>query len=276
MDATRHLSAAAASALALMLCAAETAEAEPHHLLRPVPRERMRPLSADRPDLTESPYTVDAGHLQVEMDAYRYTRDDAGPLRRESSAAGAAVVKMGLLRNLDLQLGFESWMRERVTGSGAETTISGRGDTALRLKLNLWGQGPGQDRAALALLPFFVFPTAVDDLGVGETVYGLSIPASLSVGDGTSAAFMVQGARAGDETEWLFTAVLGRTLHGALGGFAELAASRAPGGGAWASLFNTGMTYGVGPDLQLDAGAAFGLDDEADDVTVFAGLTARR
>jgi hypothetical protein len=34
----------------------------------PVPRDRMRPLTTDRPDLTESPISVDAGHVQAELD----------------------------------------------------------------------------------------------------------------------------------------------------------------------------------------------------------------
>src|SRR5688572_5942243 len=46
-------------------------ESVPHkshyHLFNPTPRAQMREMSTDRPDQTESPYTVDAGHVQVEM-----------------------------------------------------------------------------------------------------------------------------------------------------------------------------------------------------------------
>ena len=35
----------------------------------------MREMSTDRPDKTESPYTVDAGHFQVEMDVLTYSYD---------------------------------------------------------------------------------------------------------------------------------------------------------------------------------------------------------
>ena len=37
-------------------------------LFHPTPREWMREMSTDRPDQTESPNTVDAGHFQVELD----------------------------------------------------------------------------------------------------------------------------------------------------------------------------------------------------------------
>ena len=43
-----------------------------YHLLNPTPREQMREMSTDRPDKTESPYTVDAGHFQIESDLFAY------------------------------------------------------------------------------------------------------------------------------------------------------------------------------------------------------------
>ena len=46
----------------------DSGTAPTYHLFAPVPRSAMRPLSTDRPDTTESPYTVDAGHFQMEMD----------------------------------------------------------------------------------------------------------------------------------------------------------------------------------------------------------------
>src|SRR5690349_13678522 len=44
-------------------------------LLHPTPRGQMREMSTDRPDTTESPISVDAGHVQIEMDAVSVARD---------------------------------------------------------------------------------------------------------------------------------------------------------------------------------------------------------
>ena len=44
-------------------------------IFNPVPRDLMRELTPDRPDKTESPYTVDAGHFQLEMDFANFTLD---------------------------------------------------------------------------------------------------------------------------------------------------------------------------------------------------------
>jgi hypothetical protein len=38
-------------------------------LFRPTPEALLRELTSDRPDKTESPITVDAGHFQLEMAA---------------------------------------------------------------------------------------------------------------------------------------------------------------------------------------------------------------
>src|SRR6185436_3566020 len=38
------------------------------NLFNPVPEDLMRELAADRPDKTDCPFTVDAGHFQIEMD----------------------------------------------------------------------------------------------------------------------------------------------------------------------------------------------------------------
>ncbi len=51
------------------------------NLFNPTPRELMRELSTDRPDKTESPYTVDAGRVQVELDLVTYTSDRGARLR---------------------------------------------------------------------------------------------------------------------------------------------------------------------------------------------------
>src|ERR1700690_3325848 len=47
-------------------------------LFNPVPENLMRDLSPDRPDGTESPFTVDAGHYQLEMDFANFTYNKTG------------------------------------------------------------------------------------------------------------------------------------------------------------------------------------------------------
>src|SRR2546425_12662784 len=53
-------------------------------LFNPTPRELMREMNTDRPDKTESPFTVDAGHFQIEADILNYTYDRYNPARTRS------------------------------------------------------------------------------------------------------------------------------------------------------------------------------------------------
>jgi hypothetical protein len=51
-------------------------------LSNPTPAAALREMSTGRPDKTGSPYTVDAGHFQIEMDPANFTCD-------HDTAAGA-------------------------------------------------------------------------------------------------------------------------------------------------------------------------------------------
>ena len=52
----------------LVTAADQASDKSKYHLFHPTPDRLLRDLSTDRPDLTESPYTVDAGHFQIETD----------------------------------------------------------------------------------------------------------------------------------------------------------------------------------------------------------------
>ena len=47
-----------------------------YDLFNPTPSELMRELSPDRPDATESPLTVDAGHFVIEASIFDWRRND--------------------------------------------------------------------------------------------------------------------------------------------------------------------------------------------------------
>ena len=49
------------------------ADKSAYTLWHPTPRALLRELTTDRPDKTESPYTVDAGHVQIEADLVNYS-----------------------------------------------------------------------------------------------------------------------------------------------------------------------------------------------------------
>src|SRR5258705_13694948 len=80
-------------------------------------------MDRDGPGATESPYTVDAGHFQLEMTLVDYTYDrksfDRMTQRFEAWAIATMNLKLGLLNQLDAQLVLEPYnlLYERQDGS---------------------------------------------------------------------------------------------------------------------------------------------------------------
>jgi len=134
---TRLRPRTAGTALAFVLVFACAGDPRPSRAA--TPDSLLRDLSTDRPDLTESPYTVDAGHVQLEMDLVAYARDEAGGARAESWAVAPVNVKLGLTRSADLQVIVETHRRDRLTdvATGARSEARGVGDVTVRLKRNL-------------------------------------------------------------------------------------------------------------------------------------------
>src|SRR5579862_9271022 len=79
-----------------------------YNLFNPTPDKYMREISPDRPDKTDSPFTLDAGHFQLEMDFANFTYDEPNSQREgtryESYQIAPMNVKVGVLNNVDVQL----------------------------------------------------------------------------------------------------------------------------------------------------------------------------
>ncbi|MEM8954831.1 MAG: transporter [Verrucomicrobiota bacterium] len=239
--------------------------------------EMIRPLSADRPDATESPYTVPLGMFQIESSALAFTRNDFKGTRTDTWAVAESNFKYGLTNKIDLQLVVAPWVSQRETNGGTVTKNDDFGGLQFRTKINLWGNDSGP--TAFALLPYVTFPFQTDvDTTTGEWEGGLITPFSWSINDRLGYGMQVELARVYDDDighHWGFgyTAVLGYSLTDALGVFIEYAGftSKLP----YEHFFNTGATYLVTDDFQLDAGLSIGLNENSDDLTAFTGFTVR-
>ena len=253
-------------------------------LFNPTPVEFMRGLETDRPDKTESPYSVDAGHFQLEMDLFTFTRQEeagSGMAQRAWSLAPLNL-KLGLLNNLDLQLVIEPYLHVRTESltSGQVTTQAGFGDTSLRAKVNLWGNDGGP--TALAALPFVTFPTSQQGLGVGAVQGGLALPFAfdlpLDFGGGAQTGFAVvrNGTGAGCQVEFASSVTVNRSLTKQFSAYVEFWSLVSTEAGAdWQGTFDFGGNFLVTPNLKLDAGVNLGVTSSADDWMPFVGLTWR-
>lgn len=257
------------SGLAAVLAAAPALAAEP----------RLRDLATDRPDKTESPITVDGGHVQIEMDFVTYTRDRSRQGRVEQVSAAPLNLKLGIGHTADLQLLVEPYLsrREQAAAGGRRANTSGFGDVTVRYKQNLVGDDGG--RTAVALMPFVTLPTAARGLGVDRMEGGLIVPVSTKV-FGLDLGLMSEIDLVSDGRKYIPSAIHSATLGFDLGpqwglytevyteqSFAQRAAT--------VVTFDAGLTFRPAADIQFDLGVNLGVTSAADDVMAFVGLSRR-
>lgn len=255
-----------------------------YSLFHPTPPNLLREMSTDRPDKTESAYTVDAGHFQIEMDALNYTHDhdtaNGADLQADSLAVATLNLKAGLLNNVDLQLMLDTYNWVRVSDRGAVTRQSGFGDVTPRLKINLWGNDGGP--TALALMPFVKFPTSQDNLGNHAVEGGLIIPLAVALPLGWSMGLMTEydlrqdAEGSGYHPEFVNSVTFGHDIVGRLAGYVEFfSLVSADQDAPWIGTADLGLTYRLTDNLQLDAGVSIGVTPSADDLNPFLGLSLR-
>ena len=200
----------------------------------------LRPLSTDRPDTTESPHTVDAGHFQFEIEIATWTRNG----KYRDFSFGQINSKIGLDSSMDLQLVTPFFTHIR---NGEE----GFGDMQARLKRNLWGNDEGS--TSLAVMPFIQFPTSSGDLGSNHVEGGLIVPFAFDGPAGWSCAVMGElDVEANEESDHHFVGLISATVSQAVteqtAVFFELVGVlSAESGSDWEAFFNTGMTWLVAP-----------------------------
>src|SRR5439155_25268941 len=150
---------------------AQTVDKSQFTLFNPTPPDLMRPMNTDRPDVTESPYTVDAGHVQLELSLLEYTYDDDGASQFSQFSLVPANFKVGLLNNADIQFVFEPYLHQQTRTAGVNQFADGFGTALMRLKVNLWGNDGGD--TAFGIMPFVALPTTADkDFGLTNHVEG--------------------------------------------------------------------------------------------------------
>lgn len=271
--------------LAAMATVASAADKDSYSFFRPTPADQLRELSTDRPDQTESPYTVDAGHYQIELDMLNYTYDrdqsGGGDVRTRVLAVAPLNLKVGLTKRVDLQFMVDPYVSVKVEDrvAGLAGKANGFGDITTRFKINFWGNDGG--KTAFAMMPFVKWPLSASSIRNGETeggvifILGYELPGGWSSAVMTEADFVSDGI-GGRDTEWINSITFSHDLTEKLGGYVELftVTGGAPGS-RWQGQVDVGLTYAVSDNTQLDFGCNFGVTKSAPDYQPFIGLSRR-
>ncbi|BDA75814.1 hypothetical protein CAL7716_099800 (plasmid) [Calothrix sp. PCC 7716] len=267
--------------------AQETRETKPdksqYNLFNPTPRELMRAFNAGRPSKTDTPFTIDAGHYQIEADFFTYTRDVNNKYAIDTRAFQIFIpnLRIGLLNNVDFQIIPQIYNNVRTKpASGNKQTTSGFGDTTVGLRVNFWGNDGGQ--TAFGMISSIKFPTNQNNLGNNSIEGGITFPFAIqlsknfNLGMQTAFNFNKNDANPGYNLGFVNSVVVGYQATDKLGTYFELFTDfSTETGSQFVATFDTGLTYLLTENLQLDAGVNIGITQAADDFNPFVGLTMR-
>jgi hypothetical protein len=259
-------------------------------LFNPAPTDSLRTWRTDHAGV--SPYTIDAGHFEIDLVAVSYAYDEqdfGGSFRAQTEAwsYGITQVKVGLLNRLDAEVVIRPY--QTITGTlkvGSTTfvrqTVSGFGDIVSRLKLNVWGNDGG--RTALSISGDVKYPTAkhgIDELGNGQfeggpaLEFAAQLPWDFELRINSAVNFF-EGP--GDDRQASFGNLisLSHCIVDKLEGYCVFSTSISTfTDSEWVGTVKVGLNYRVARNVELYLGNSFGVTDNAFDYAPFVGVAAR-
>jgi hypothetical protein len=259
-----------------------------YNLFNPTPRSQMREMTTDRPDVTEVPFTVDAGHVQIESTLFGYarTRPDVDGAESDVYEFAYTNVRIGLTNNVELSLVWQPYGIANTNLADPEPNLSqsGVGSVDIRAKFNLWGNDDFERvGSAFAILPVITVPTDRDN-GIGASAVeggvaaflALALPAGFGIGFNAGTYAIEDEDTTGYHAEYLATASGSYEWTDKFATYIEIVAllgMQDPRGDIL--QFDAGWTYALTDDVQLDGGVNFGLTEASDRYHPFVGLSMR-
>jgi Putative MetA-pathway of phenol degradation len=259
-------------------------------LFNPAPADQLRGMDTDRPNVTNTPHTIDAGHVQIEIGVidYSYFRDHSSEanVREDDFDFGQFNFRIGVLNNLEINAVVDAYDYVKVQDNTAGTTTRAGsfGDTVLGAKLNLWGNEGDDDvwTTALAIQPQFKLPTAASDVGNGHFEFSVAgpflvnLPAGFHLGLQPAVSYERNTVNNGYVTGFPTSVSVDRVVIGSLDVYLEYACDPTTEKHAQTEqTIDTGGTYPLSDNVVIDAGVNFGLNKASNNVEVLAGMSVR-
>jgi hypothetical protein len=258
---------------------AQIVSKKPYNIFHPVPKVQLRDMETDRPDVTESPFTVDAGHIQYETDLFKMEREKDELTDQHTVLLNQANLKIGLTNSTSLQIGFQTFVlqKEKDLETGEVTRSHGVGDMTIRIKQNLIGNDGGN--FAIAVLPYIKFPTAKY---THESKYegGIIVPMHLTLPGEWNLGSQIEGDRLQDKegkqshTELLQSLTVSHEIIKHLDGIAETYYTYNMKDHHWSNWINAAAQVEVSDNFKLDVGFNYGLQHDAEK-NYFVGTSIR-
>ena len=255
-----------------------------YNLLNPTPDDEMRKFAPDRPTKGFSVRTIDAGHVELEMDTFNYTYSKYLGIASRSIQAFDPNVRIGITNWAEFDIQFNGLQSARSLGSGSGAIVpdgTGFGDVVLRTKMNLFGNDDGP--VGLAIIPYVKLPSSAPVISNGAVEGGLIAPLALRLPKDYLVTLMTEVDALKDDQnrrEANFVNLIGVThpLPGVEGAnamvelFSSVGTDRAT---PPIYTFDLGMNFQLDQHTILDVGLNLGLNNAAPKVQIYTGISAR-
>ena len=269
---------------------AEAADTSGYTLFDPTPDSMLRDLSTDRPGAASSPFTVDAGHIQVETGVWSYSWDHWSP--------DASLTRSRTLFSTNVKLGLTDWADFDVVipvsnsivtrtpigpGQSSRSSAQGFGDVLVGTKVNFSGNDNGE-KQGFGLLGYVKVPTAASGLGNSMAEFTLVAPYSFDLPKGFSmtvqpgVGLLRNGQKQGYHGDYQLAAEISHSIFGSTTLNGQLGITLDREGDHNSSEQDSiapALQWLIRPWLQLDGGLTVGIARAATDWTPYAGLSFR-
>jgi Putative MetA-pathway of phenol degradation len=277
----RLQAAICAAALGFGGSAAAASDKSAYTLFDPTPVDQMRDFSTDRPNRSSSPYTVDAGHWQIESDLFNYSRSSSSDNAVQQITTVLPTVKLGLTNDADFEVVVPTRAWLKIKSSGVTSTLRGWTDLQARMKFNLFGNDSGD--YALAVVPYVKFPSGSTGISNKKYEYGGYLPLYVKLNDKWSVIFLVQGdslvSSSNPDLRRFNAQVLANVGYAASDTVtlsAEYYTQHKFGDHApTVQTLDFAVAWNLGDDLQVDAAWYAPLNKASPDVTLYFGISKR-
>ena len=253
-------------------------------LFNPTPDSALRSFSPDRPLNSLSPFTVDAGRVQIESDLFNVSRSSDSTTNTTTFETLDPEVRLGVTQSLEVDLTTAGLLADRTTAKRTDRTLAhdiGTGALTLAARYNLVGNDGGP--FALAIAPFVAIPSGDRHFGNQRIDGGVIAPLSITLPSDFTLVLETEIEAMHNGTGPAFASFTDiANLSHAVPGIDHLTASV-----EFTSVVNadrltpdtytaeTALAYLVTPTTQLDLGGFIGLNRAAPDFQIAGGIAHR-
>lgn len=240
-----------------------------------------QPICPDRPSKSTGPCTVPQGKWQIETGLVDWSRNSSNGVDTDTAIFGNTAIKYGISSNADVELWITPLETLTIHGLGTREHHSSFGDLLIRAKYTLTKDG---SPVQVALDPFVKLPTANHQLGNGKVEGGLLMPIQVPLGKShltlsldPELDVLANSDGGGRHLATQQVINLGLQANDRLSFSTELWAmwDWDPAGTGKQLSWDGSVAYLVNKDLQLDAGANFGLNSRTPDIELYTGVSVR-